>query len=475
MGPSLRVFKNSLALSLSVLIERGIAFLLPWYVARVLGREIWGDFSTAYAFVLIAATIGPWGLIGLLPRQIARDRQQAGTILVNASVIGFGVSLVTIVGMFLLVNWLDYPPQVQSLIYLGLLLVIVPQTEATLSEAIIHGLEQMEWIVYVRLPATVVRITTSIYLLEQGYGIEILFVLLALYYAFNSLLYILIFRRSLAYFRLRPSWPDVRLLFIQAMPFFLIISASEVFKQIDRIFLSTFWNTDAVGVYATGIMFTQLIYMLAPAVMGALFPGLARTYVKSRERFSYLLSWLFKLLTILIFPLTLFTVSFAGPMIRLVFGPDYEPSVAVLQITALGILPSFLSRLFYRATLASDNERLALYVALVGNVAAILFNILLIPSYGIIGASLAAVGVILVNLLQNFWYVTWFATFDFKRAAIKPGICALLSSIVYLLLWPHSLIWAFVVAAISFVLALLITGTIGREDLVNLQLVKPQS
>ena len=55
MNSSLRVFKNSTALSFSVLIERGIAFILPLYVARILGREAWGDYNTAYAFVLIGA------------------------------------------------------------------------------------------------------------------------------------------------------------------------------------------------------------------------------------------------------------------------------------------------------------------------------------------------------------------------------------------------------------------------------------
>jgi O-antigen/teichoic acid export membrane protein len=472
MTPSLRVFKNSFALSLSVLIERGVAFILPWYIARILGREVWGDFSTAYAYVLIAATIAPWGLVGLLPRQVAREQQRSGAILVNASIIGLGVSLLTVTVTLLLVTWLNYPSQLETLIYLGVLLVIIPQTEATLFETVIQGLERMEWIVFVRLPGTVLRVAASLYLLENGYGIEILFLLLGLYYAINSLLYFLILRRALATFGPRPSWLDIRLLFVQALPFFLIISSTEAFKQVDRIFLSAFWDSDAVGVYATGIMFTQLVYMLAPAVMGALFPGLSRTYVKSRERFSYLLSWLFKLLLIIIFPLMLFTISFAGPMIQLVFGPEYGPSIVVLQITALGILPSFLSRLLYRATLASDNERLALYIAIVSNVGSLLLNIFLIPRYGVIGASAAAVIVILINLSQNFWYVTRFARFDFRHGLLWPGLCAVIAGLVYLASSFYSLYWAFALATAVFLATLLLTGTLGREDLVNLQLVK---
>jgi O-antigen/teichoic acid export membrane protein len=474
-----RVFKNSFALTFSVLLERGILFLLPWYVARVLGPEVWGEFSTAYAFVLIAATLAPWGLGGLLPRYVARDQQQVGNILINASVVGFLVSLVVIGGMGLLTHFLGYDPHVESLIYLGLLLVIIPQTEAVLFESVINGLERMEWLVMVRLPSTIIRISLSLYLLQQGYGVEVLFVLLALYYALNTLLYWLIFRRYVPTYRPTPSpsWAMMGLLFRQALPFFLIISVSETFKQIDRIFLSAFWDTTAVGIYATGIMLTQLVYMIAPAVMGAIFPGLARTYISNPARFSYLVSWLFKLLGIITFPLTLLIIALAEPLILFVFGSEYADSVIVLQITALGIIPSFLSRLLYRATLASDNERLALYVAIVGNISSLLLNLWLVPRYGVIGASLVTVGVILVNLGQNFWYVTRFTQFDFRRALWGPLFCMAVAVAGYLAVRAQGGlgVMAWLTAVLIFLTTLLLSKTIGREDLINLQLIKPSN
>lgn len=474
MTPTIRVFKNSAALTISILIERSLNFFLPWYVARVLGREVWGDFSTAYTFIIIASALATWGLTGLLPRQVARENEKAGTLLTNASVIGFAASIITLVFTLLAVNFLNYPPHVEILIYIGLILVLLPQTEATLFESIIQGLERMEWIVFVRLPGTILRIAATIYLLSKGYDIYILFVLLAAYYLFTCIFYFFIFKRYVPHFRLRANLLEVRLLFFQAIPFFVVVSTTETFKQLDRIFLSKSWDTDAVGIYATGTMFIQLLYMLAPALMAALFPGLSRSYLSSLERFSFLVSWLFKLLAVTIFPVMLFTISFASAMIILVFGQEYEPSVIVLQLTALGIVPSFLSRFLYRATLASNNERLAVYIAIVGNITNLILNILLIPRFGLIGASLAAVGTILVNLVQNFWYVTRFTKFDMRGALFLPGLCIMIGGLIYSVVAFYNLIWAFVISVPVFVLALLITGTIGREDLVQLQLVKPR-
>lgn len=472
MNAPLRVFKNSTALSASILLERGIIFILPWYVARVLGRTAWGNYSTAYTFVLIGAIIAPWGLVSLLPRQIARDPKYAPAALLNGSFIGFGIGTITAVLMLLLTRLLNYAPEVETLIFIGILTIILPQTEATLFESVIQGLERMEWIVFVRLPATVLRIAGSIYLLANGYGISILFFALSIYHLFNCFAYALIFRRYYRHIRLKLNISEIRLLFIQALPFFIIVSTSETFKQTDRIFLSKLWDTDAVGIYTTGIMFVQLLYMLAPALMGALFPGLSRTYVKSTARFAYLVSWLFKLLAVIMFPISLFTVTFADRMILFVFGPEYEPSINVLRLVALGILPSFLSRILYRAILASDNERLAVYIALVGNSASLLLNILLIPRFGVLGASMAAVGTILVNLGQNFWCVNRLIRFDFRRAIGKPGFCILLSTLTYSVILLYNDVWAFLAAAAMFIFLLWLTGTIGGEDLTNLSLVR---
>ncbi|MCA9976918.1 MAG: polysaccharide biosynthesis C-terminal domain-containing protein, partial [Anaerolineales bacterium] len=220
------------------------------------------------------------------------------------------------------------------------------------------------------------------------------------------------------------------------------------------------------------VMFTQLLYMIAPAVMGAIFPGLARAYTNSPTRFAYLVSWLFKFLLILTFPIMLFVVAFADKMILLVFGDAYTPSIIVLQITALGVMPSFLSRLLFRAILASDNERLAVRATLIANLANLLLNIILIPRYGVLGASISAVGTIFVNTIQNLWYVTRFTKFDFLHALIVPGLCTAVSGFLFVLLMQYSLPLAFIVSIITFAIALIASKTVSPEDFTNLSLVK---
>jgi O-antigen/teichoic acid export membrane protein len=465
MNPALRVLKNSSALLISIILERGLAFLLPWYVARMLGPDIWGSYSTALAFVLIAEALAHWGLIGLLPREVARDRPMTGAYLTNGGIIAAGASIFSIILVLLFAWLLKYPNDVAYLIYIGVILTVLPAAEAKIIESVITGVEKMEWIVAARFPLTIIRIAGSVYFLSKGFGIEVLFYLLAGYYVVLSIAYLFLIRRNLPHFRFLLDTALVKSLAIQALPFVVIVASSQVFLQLDRVFLSKLWDTDAVGIYATGIMAVQLMYMLAPAVMQSLYPGLSRAYLKSRTRFSSLVSQIFKLLFIGVYPVMMTIIAFAEVVIILVFGREYESSVIVLRIVALGILPSFLSRILYRSILASDNERLGIYVSVFGSLFSLVAVVLLVPSYGVVGASIAAASTMFFNMVVNYYFAKRIVRFEVRQALLFPSACALASMVAFGLLMQWSYFGAWVVSMVIFILMLFGTKTLRLSEL----------
>jgi O-antigen/teichoic acid export membrane protein len=145
-----------------------------------------------------------------------------------------------------------------------------------------------------------------------------------------------------------------------------------------------------------------------------------------------------------------------------------------MQLLALGIVPTFLSRMMYRAILASDNERYAVFVSLGGNGANLLLNILLIPRFGVLGASLASVGTVFVNFGQNFLYAARILKFDYWQSLWKPGLCMSLSVVSYFLALSYNRLVAFLLATAVFIIALWFSGTFGREDLVNFSAVRSE-
>ena len=466
LGPAWRILKNSTALSLAVLLERGVALFLPWYVARMQGRQDWGIYSTALAFVMVGAPIATWGLTQLLPREIGRDRAKAGRLLANAGVVAALASiLVTAVGTVIVIL-LDYPQDVRMLIILGLVMTLLPRAEYLLSEATVNGLEKMEWIVFVRFPATLLRVILSIGLLALGCGLHVLFWLWAAYYLLAFAAYLTLFHTRVSGFSLKLDAHLIRSLAVRALPFVATLFVGETLTQLDRIFLSKWDGTDAVGAYAVGIMLVQTLYLIATAIMNALYPALSRAYHRSKQQFSQVVSQLFRLLFAAVFPVMLSAIALARPLILLVFGDDYGESIPVLQITALALLPSFLGRLMYRTLLASDNERIAFWVSLVSGVLGLVLNIILIPRYGLLGASVVSVTVALAGLVLSMYNVArGVVRFDFVQALLLPLFCAGVSAAIYLILAQWNEIVAWLLSLAGFLALAFGTGVVKRQDL----------
>lgn len=466
MTASARVIKNSTILSALVLLERAIAFFLPWYVARVQGKSVWGEYSTAMSFVLVGVSLGYWGLAQYLPREVARNREGARAYLFAGMRVAFLASLVMTLAVAAIVFVLDYPPETRNLILLGVILLVLPNAESLVAESVIYGLERMDWVAFVRFPLTIVRTAVAIFFLQQGAPISVLFPILAIYYALTILGYVYIVGAKYESPTVGATLPKQSLstmsLAQAAIPFFLITLVGETFRQVDRIFISKLWDTDWVGVYATGIMLVQVGQMLPPAIMNAIFPGLSRAYTDP-GRFQKLSLRLFKLLLLGMFPPVLAAFALSKPLILRLFGNEYTDSVPVMAIAVWSLLPILATRLLFRILLASNQERLAIPVAVVRSTITVLLNLWLIPRQGVVGAAVVLVVVELAALILNLSFVhSRVFRFQFWQNLWLPCLCMAVSVAVFVLL-PNAWI-GLPVALVIFGGSLLLSRTLSLDD-----------
>lgn len=469
MRPSVRIFKNSAALLSATTLERGVAFFIPWYIARMLGKEQLGLYSTTMTFVMLSMPVAVWGFDQLLLREIARHRSKLGTYLLNAGLLTSITAVVTASAVALLTQFLNYSGTLQTLIWIAAFLVIPTYAESLIFETAIKGLEQMEWIALVRFPLTLLRVGVSLFLLFRGYDLAIVFVVLALYYGVTCLFYFRILKRVNSEFELHLDRSLSLNLTTTAVPFVLIGVFGITFKQIDRVLLSTLEDVEAVGVYSAGATLVLMIHLLAPALMESLFPGLARVYATSRERFSTISARLLKLVFVTIVPVAFVVFTLAQPLVLFVYSSEYLPSVVVTQILAFGIVPAFLGKFLFRTILASDNERVTLGVAFVNSVVNIALNFVLIPRFGVVGASVAAVLTECTGFLQNLLFVHFkIVPMNFIDVLWKPSFCTFSGAVLY---WYVAIQWsgyvALPLALLVFAGMTMLTGIITKEDLLN--------
>ena len=465
-----RIFKNSAALTVTNLTERAAGFILPWYLTRTQSQSLWGDYNTALAFVLIVVPFAFWGLDQIAPREVARKPEDAGKVLANSVFIAGLVGIVVTMLSIVIIRLLNYPAEIQTLIILAIITNVLPRAEGRIYEAVITGLERMEWIAVIRLPATIVRTLLSILLLALGYSIDWVFILLGLQYGISVVLYHILLQRNRQIDRPRIDWQTLPTLFVAAIPIFLIVFSGEAFKQLDRVFLSKMWDSEAVGVYSTGILPIDILRMVWLALLMSLFPGLSRSQQQAEGRFTQLTGTIFKYIFLTSFVLVTITASLAHWGIVVVFTDRYVESVPVLRLLALSLLFTPAGQFLYLVLIVSRQESLALQTAILKSVTAILLNFLLIPRYGVNGAAISVVFTEGVGLVANMRHIQrQLLALELRQAFFLPAllVCAG-SALLYLALIPwQPVIGGLIVLALFAALALWL-GLVDRQEIQRL-------
>ncbi|MCJ7617026.1 MAG: oligosaccharide flippase family protein, partial [Desulfobacterales bacterium] len=95
-----RISKNTLWILGSSAFGRGFLFLFYIFLARVLGKEQFGQYSFAYTFVVLWGFLMDWGFSTIITKRIVRDKENgqvlfqdlfAKELLVSAAFVGLAM------------------------------------------------------------------------------------------------------------------------------------------------------------------------------------------------------------------------------------------------------------------------------------------------------------------------------------------------------------------------------------------------
>src|SRR3989344_8252800 len=112
-----RIYKNVIFLSCAELISIVLQFFLMVYAARILDKESFGKFNFAISLSFIAIVLADFGINTLIIREIARDSKSVGRFFKNSTIIKLSLSFIIFFGMFLYLNFMEYPKSTKDVVY----------------------------------------------------------------------------------------------------------------------------------------------------------------------------------------------------------------------------------------------------------------------------------------------------------------------------------------------------------------------
>lgn len=462
-----RFAKNATILLISQIITYVMVFFVTMYMARYLGILNFGIISLALSITAITGVISDLGLGSLTVRELSRDKTLTDKYFSNVFIIKIFLCLLTLLITFVIVKNLNYHDPTKIIIYIITISMLI-NTFNGIMNSIFQANQLMEFL------AIGTVINSSILLIGTLIGMyfKLNVIYFALIYVIASLLTLI---PTLIFYVKKFSLPELKIdlnfikpILNKSLPFGIASVFVIVYYSIDSIMLSVMSGSEAVGFYNASYRILFIFLALFNVYITAIFPIMSNFYVTSRESLKFAFEKSFKYLLIISIPLTIGTILTANKVILLIYGESYLPSVLALQVLICTIIFMFLNGLISNLLSSTNRQRVVMTVTGFGAALNIILNLILIPKFSFIGASIATV-------ITEFAILplTLFIIIKAQETTIKPLIkdlpkiiiACVIMAISVLLFSFLNLFLIILIAIIVYLTSIILLKTLDEDDI----------
>jgi O-antigen/teichoic acid export membrane protein len=188
----------------------------------------------------------------------------------------------------------------------------------------------------------------------------------------------------------RPDWAWIRSGLRTARPFMLTAAAAQTITYVDRFIIDQFAGREVLGVYTFYSTISIGLLSLGASVSHQFLPKVIAGYVSGQEAYRANVRTFFWSLFSIACGMTILAGLAIWPMLALFGLSTYAANIGVFFLMLPGVLFRVLSDVPSYALYAARADASLLFCNLGSAMAAILFNMLLIPVLGIYGAALSS-------------------------------------------------------------------------------------
>jgi len=174
----------------------------------------------------------------------------------------------------------------------------------------------------------------------------------------------------------------------ESWPMLLSTILVVIHTGFDKIAIQVFHGERYVGLYETSYRVSQLLRIMSTSIMFVFFPTLARCF-NDKSDLQDISTKYIKTMFILAVPIVIGGIVLSSKILRLVFGVQYMVASLTLQIHFVSTLIAFGNGSYASPLNAWDRQKVLAACIGVGAVFNVLFNLYLVPIYGIEGAAAA--------------------------------------------------------------------------------------
>lgn len=392
MNQLARLGKNALWLLAARFGTQGLVVVFTILIARRLGSTGLGEYAFMASAIFLANVLTTFGTDMLLIRDIAAhdDLSRLPAALLIQLILSALFVALAFVGAPLL------PGQSQDAVLAVQIysLALFPLAFFTVFTAVLRGKERMDLYTLLNLAASLLQVLAAwLFVQSRGSVVRVAMLMLAVQFfatALAGILCILSFPDFLKAWR--SSWQVIPAMIRLSAPIALLGLLGMLYQKLSIYMLATLAGAAVTGWFSAALRVVEASKIGHLALFGALYPAMAKAEVVSDDETgpNQLFAWSWRLLLVVAGAASLVTFSLASPLVTVLYGDVFEPSVSALRILIWMMIPYTINAYLSLAFLAKRQETLVAQALLAGLVTLTVLNAWWIPRIGLAGACWAA-------------------------------------------------------------------------------------
>ena len=416
-----RVAKNTLVWFFGDIVGKILSLAFVIYAARYLHAEGYGILSFALAFTGMFGILSDIGFYELIVREVARDKQKAGKYIGNVIILKSFLVAIMFGLLCATINMMNYPSKtVELVLILGISIAIDAFSVAF--HAIFHAFERMEFISLGKILKNAMFLAGVFIIIYGNMGL----LAFAYLYLIGSLF---IFAYSFTITAMKFARPKFEMdkrfckwLIKEGLPFWASSVFIKIYYDIDKVMLSMMVGDVAVGWYSAAYRLVVTLGFIPTAFIASIYPVTSRLFTSSKDSLKFATERAFKYLLIIGIPIGILTTELADKIILSVYGTGYAPSTIALQILVWSEVLIFVNVVFGNLLNSINRQIIITYATAIAAILNVIMNLLLIPKYSFVGASIATVAT------EAFMFV--FVLAYVMRSEYRPSERNILSALI---------------------------------------------
>lgn len=441
-----------------------LTFILLIFAARYLGEAQFGIYSFALAFTSLFIIFTDFGISQLIIREVARNKDKTNEYITNAQLIKIIFSFFTFGVIALVINLMRYPQDVINVVYIFAIYIILTSfAQAFMS--IFQAYERIEYIAITVLVEKIIILSIGLLVLNIGYGLlGISYVYLLASITSIIICLIITFKKFEPRLRIKITiWKKLTKL---SLPFGLNTLFGMLFFNIDAVLLSILISSVAVGIYSAAYNpLLALSMIISGMFVTAIYPVMSRFFLSSKNSLNTITTLSSKYLMIIGLPIAVGCLLLADRIIIILYGGQFSSSIIVFQILALFIPIRLISSVTGTLLTSINKQTLRTFSVFLSAILNIILNLLLIPYFSYVGASIATV---LSEIFLYFAFIYFinkhFTKLKLYKNYTKPLISSIIMGMLIFYFKEVNLFLLTIFAILVYISMLFLLKTFTEED-----------